>query len=211
MVLTRSQSQKKQPIRTRSQTRLASLEFCSLEPVRKRQRRQIRETPKPIEPVGLQLDSESEYETESVSSSEDSILMPPHKKHISYRHPDDVSSVEDVSNLEDTSNLEDVSNLDDTSNLEDLSNLEDTSNLDDTSNLEDVSNLEDTSNIDFDDAHDCWMANKKKMGNGTYVYICGKPMRNGKCCQRIQCCTIGLYSGCTTHYKWEERLENETN
>ena len=162
MVLTRSQSQKKQPIRTRSQTRLASFDFCSLEPVRKRQRRQNRETPKPIEPVGLQLDSESEYETESVSS-EDSILMPPHKKHISYRHPDDVSSVEDVSN------------------------------------------------IDFDDAHDCWMSNKKKMGNGTYVYICGKPMRNGKCCQRIQCCTIGLYSGCTTHYKWEERLENETN
>ena len=175
MVLTRSQSQKKQPIRTRSQTRLASFEFCSLEPVRKRQRRQIRDTPKPIEPVGLQLDSESEYETESVSS-EDSILMPPHKKHISYRHPDDVSSVEDVSNLEDVSSLED-----------------------------------DASNIDFDDAHDCWMANKKKMGNGTYVYICGKPMRNGKCCQRIQCCTIGLYSGCTTHYKWEERLENETN
>lgn len=58
--------------------------------------------------------------------------------------------------------------------------------------------------IDFDDAHDCWMANKRKGSNGTYYYICGKIQKNGKKCERAQVDMLGLYSGCKRHFKWEE-------
>lgn len=61
------------------------------------------------------------------------------------------------------------------------------------------------SEIDFDDAHDEWMANKKRGPNGTYVYICGKKMKNDKKCQHATCDKIGLYSGCRRHYMWEEK------
>ena len=60
--------------------------------------------------------------------------------------------------------------------------------------------------IDFDDAHDSWMANKKRTANGTYVYICGYVKPNHKLC-RIACCDkIGIYSGCKKHYMWEEKI-----
>jgi len=59
--------------------------------------------------------------------------------------------------------------------------------------------------IDFDDAHNEWMENKRKLSNGCYVYICGKILKNGKKCQRSCLDKIGLYSGCRTHYMWEEK------
>ena len=34
-------------------------------------------------------------------------------------------------------------------------------------------------NIDFDNASLLWNANKKKMKNGTYKYVCGKNLKNG--------------------------------
>ena len=46
-------------------------------------------------------------------------------------------------------------------------------------------------NIDFDEAHDAWIQNKKSIGNGMYVYICGKPLKSGKlCCRREDTCSI---------------------
>ena len=62
-----------------------------------------------------------------------------------------------------------------------------------------------TVHIDFDDAHDCWMENKRRLGNGMYVYICGKLLKNGKKCQRAQCDNNGFNSGCRMHYMWEEK------
>ena len=62
--------------------------------------------------------------------------------------------------------------------------------------------------IDFDDAHDEWEANKKKLANGMYAYLCMKPLKNGKKCKRVCCDTIGFYSGCKQHYAWEEK-ENQ--
>lgn len=62
--------------------------------------------------------------------------------------------------------------------------------------------------IDFDDAHNEWEANKKKLANGMYAYLCMKPLKNGKKCKRVCCDTIGFYSGCKQHYAWEEK-ENQ--
>jgi len=39
--------------------------------------------------------------------------------------------------------------------------------------------------IDFDEASRAWMQNKKRVGQ-TYVYICGKSLKNGKTCQITQ-------------------------
>jgi len=61
--------------------------------------------------------------------------------------------------------------------------------------------------IDFDDAHNCWMANKKKKGNGTYSYTCCYILPNGKKCFRSQCDLFGIYSGCKKHYMWEEKQQ----
>lgn len=58
--------------------------------------------------------------------------------------------------------------------------------------------------IDFDDAHDAWMANKKRKANGDYAYLCSAPLKTGKTCKRYCSDKIGLYSGCRTHYSWEE-------
>ena len=58
----------------------------------------------------------------------------------------------------------------------------------------------------FDDAHDEWMKNKRKLGNGCYAYICGYVYANRKVCQRDCCDKIGLYSGCKKHYMWEEKI-----
>lgn len=62
--------------------------------------------------------------------------------------------------------------------------------------------------IDFGDAHDEWMANKKRGPNGTYVYLCGYSSQiNKRPCRRACCDKIGLYSGCKTHYMWEEKQQ----
>ena len=50
--------------------------------------------------------------------------------------------------------------------------------------------------IDLDEASRAWNANKRRIGNGEYVYICGKPMRNGRSCKKTQdstshiCCSV---------------------
>jgi len=38
--------------------------------------------------------------------------------------------------------------------------------------------------INFDDAHDSWMANKRKLANGMYRYICCATTKTGKQCNR---------------------------
>lgn len=63
--------------------------------------------------------------------------------------------------------------------------------------------------FDFDDAHDEWMANKKRLANGQYVYLCGKTTGSGSTCKRGCHDLIGLYSGCKIHFMWEEENENE--
>ena len=60
--------------------------------------------------------------------------------------------------------------------------------------------------IDFDDAHICWMANKRKCPNGTYVYICLKPLGNNRFCRNDVCDHLGLYGGCKKHYQWDETI-----
>lgn len=65
--------------------------------------------------------------------------------------------------------------------------------------------MEYTNNIDFREAHEEWMANKRRLGNGTYVYLCRKSLKNGKLCNRKCKDTIGFYSGCNQHYQWEEK------
>jgi hypothetical protein len=38
-------------------------------------------------------------------------------------------------------------------------------------------------NIDFDEASLMWNANKRKMNNGCYTYVCGKQLKNGEFCK----------------------------
>ena len=54
--------------------------------------------------------------------------------------------------------------------------------------------------INFDDAHTEWIKNKKKRENGTYVYICGKPLKNG-----IVCKNIDKKNGCGIHICWNKK------
>lgn len=61
------------------------------------------------------------------------------------------------------------------------------------------------SQINFDDAHDEWVSNKRKLPNGMYEYLCLKPLKNGNKCQKACCDKIGFYSGCRRHYAWEEK------
>jgi hypothetical protein len=59
--------------------------------------------------------------------------------------------------------------------------------------------------IDFDDAHNEWIANKRRKSDGNYVYICGAPLKKkGHICRRDSIDKIGLYSGCKQHPSWEE-------
>ena len=44
--------------------------------------------------------------------------------------------------------------------------------------------------IDFDEASRAWNANKKKVGNGMYIYVCGTKLKNGKHCQNSQACHL---------------------
>lgn len=39
-------------------------------------------------------------------------------------------------------------------------------------------------NIDFDEASHYWNVNKKRTGNGTYNYVCGKTLKSGKFCKK---------------------------
>jgi len=39
-------------------------------------------------------------------------------------------------------------------------------------------------NIDFDTASMHWNANKKKLENCCYVYVCGKQLQNGEFCKK---------------------------
>ena len=57
------------------------------------------------------------------------------------------------------------------------------------------------------DSSEEWMKNKRKLDNGLYVYMCGKPNPNsGRKCTCATHDNIGLYSGCVKHYMWEENL-----
>lgn len=38
--------------------------------------------------------------------------------------------------------------------------------------------------IDFDEASDAWTANKRKLPNGCYQYVCGSELKSGKSCQK---------------------------
>ena len=53
--------------------------------------------------------------------------------------------------------------------------------------------------ISFEEAHAEWMKNKKKRENGTFVYICGKPLKNGGVCQKID-----KKNGCFSHLSWNK-------
>lgn len=49
--------------------------------------------------------------------------------------------------------------------------------------------------INFDEASKYWLANKKKLSNGCYTYVCGALLKNGKFCKR----NIKNNGRCTTH------------
>jgi len=51
--------------------------------------------------------------------------------------------------------------------------------------------------IDFDEASRHWNANKKRLTNGCYQYVCGTPLANGLFCKRKMCKTSQLCSQCT--------------
>lgn len=44
--------------------------------------------------------------------------------------------------------------------------------------------------IDFDEASAAWNANKKKVANGCYKYICGHKLKNGNRCNRAPDCRL---------------------
>ena len=41
--------------------------------------------------------------------------------------------------------------------------------------------------IDFDEASRCWHANKKRLMNGCYQYVCGTELAEGTFCKRKTC------------------------
>jgi hypothetical protein len=51
--------------------------------------------------------------------------------------------------------------------------------------------------IDFDEASRHWNANKKRLTNGCYQYVCGALLSNGLFCKRKMCKTSQLCSQCT--------------
>ena len=38
-------------------------------------------------------------------------------------------------------------------------------------------------NIDFEEASKCWQINKKSIGNGSVIYVCGYMKKNGEFCK----------------------------
>jgi hypothetical protein len=59
-----------------------------------------------------------------------------------------------------------------------------------------VAPAEYTVDIDFDEASEGWMANKRKLANGMYRYICGFQKTDGKKCMRAPAAN---QSGCWYH------------
>jgi hypothetical protein len=53
-------------------------------------------------------------------------------------------------------------------------------------------------NIDFDAASLSWNANKKKLDNCCYVYVCGKQLQNGDFCKKK---LYKNYQSCFIHKK----------
>lgn len=49
--------------------------------------------------------------------------------------------------------------------------------------------------FDFDEASRAWKANKKSIGNGSYVYVCQKKNKNGEFCKR-KCLTGEHFCRC---------------
>lgn len=43
-----------------------------------------------------------------------------------------------------------------------------------------------TLDINFDSASNAWNANKKKLPNGCYQYVCGSPLKDGGVCKKKQ-------------------------
>jgi hypothetical protein len=41
--------------------------------------------------------------------------------------------------------------------------------------------------IDFDGASRAWTANKKKLANGCFTYVCGATLKNGNFCKNKSC------------------------
>jgi hypothetical protein len=58
-------------------------------------------------------------------------------------------------------------------------------------------------NIDFDDASECWRANKCHICNGQYKYICDIEIAKGKLCGNL--CSKKL-STCWNHRKHNNKL-----
>jgi hypothetical protein len=50
--------------------------------------------------------------------------------------------------------------------------------------------------FDFDESSRAWKANKRSIGNGSYVYVCQKPTITGKTCARK--CLAGI-DFCSVH------------
>ena len=53
-------------------------------------------------------------------------------------------------------------------------------------------------NIDFDIASELWKANKRSIGNGSYIYVCSKKGKNNNYCS-TKCLPGEIY--CKTHLK----------
>lgn len=51
-------------------------------------------------------------------------------------------------------------------------------------------NIEKLPTFNFDESSEAWMANKIKLSNGCYKYICGKITKNGKKCMKTGNCHI---------------------
>lgn len=60
--------------------------------------------------------------------------------------------------------------------------------------LNKVNNLEFI--FDFDESSRAWKANKRSIGNGSYVYVCQKPTITGKTCNKK--CLAGI-DFCSIH------------
>ena len=62
-------------------------------------------------------------------------------------------------------------------------------------------------NIDFDEASKAWMINKKKIGDGSYTYVCGITTKQGKPCQNKP---MKGKCKCSVHKKYKSNIyQNE--
>ena len=64
-----------------------------------------------------------------------------------------------------------------------------------------------TVDIDFDDASKEWMKNKKKIGDGSYIYVCGVNTKQDKPCQNKP---VKGKCNCSVHKKYNSNIyQNE--